>query len=120
MSRILIKNSILFFEASDINQLQNKRIEVICKFTNNYSLKKNQLKKRINFTCVNCIPTDTIIEADFGNYKNNNNYSLIFYLSNILKINLEGAYADLNSDERRLRNLQNNNKIKRLFLTEGK
>ena len=83
-------------------------------------MKKNQLKKKINFTCLHCFPENTLIEADFENYKNNNNYSLIFYLSNILKINLEGAYADLNSDERRLRNLQNNNKIKRLFLTEGK
>jgi len=80
------KKSILIFEASDINQLQNKRIELIGKFKNNYSLKKNQLKKKINFTCVHCFPKNTLIEADFENYKNNNNYSLIFYLSNILKL----------------------------------
>ena len=85
--------------------MENKRIELIGNFTNNYSLKKNQLKKKINFTCVNCFPENTLIEAEFENYKNAGNYSLIFYLSNILKINLENAYADLNLDERRLRNL---------------
>ena len=57
------------------------------------------------------------MQAYFEKIQNSDNYSLIFDLSEIFKINLEDAYADLNIDEPNLRNLQDNNYDKRIFLS---
>ena len=113
------KGSFLFFIASDIIQLQNRRIKIIGQFSSDYDPDKHGLlKKTIEFICVKCFPENVRIEAYFEKNKNTENYSLTFYLSSIIKINLEGAYSDLIFYEKNLRNLQTNNN-KRLFLSEG-
>ena len=41
------------------------------------------------------------------------------YLSDVFKINLENAYGDFISNDKKLRYLQKNNQIKRIFLSGG-
>ena len=108
----------LFFDAKEINHVQQKRIKIIGNFTKDYDLSEyGLLKKPIKFVCVNCFPENIKLQAYFEKIQNSDNYSLIFDLSEIFKVNLEDAYADLNIDEPNLRNLQDNNYDKRIFLS---